>query len=226
MGHSLGGLSVSRPRRILVATVVIIAVLCAGAYAYWVSLPLPRTAGPSVSITSTPLQLSIGLDKTEYATTDNLTIYFSLRNISNKTVTVTKTFASALGTELHYPVYTLTTSTEGVSNPGDPLSRALGMFHFGFVWVDSNGTVVNEQPQLMLKMIYDILLEPNGCLNQTFYISITDFYGTEFYTDFCGISGRSSQTGAFQIQGSLPGVMVDGVGPITLDTPGIAFTIS
>jgi len=205
----------SRSRRAVLLAAILVAGLAAGAYAYYVSMPSPITVGPNVSITSPPLQLSIGLDKTEYVTTDNLTLYFSLRNISNKTVTVTKTFASTLGIEPLVPAFTLTTGTEGVSTPGGP-NDARG-FQFGFNWFDSNGTVVQHQPNLILKMIYDILLEPNGCLNQTLYISITDFYG---------ISGQPPQTGAFQIQGSLPGVMVDGVGPITLETPGIAFTIN
>lgn len=203
-----------RSRKTLLLTIVVVAVLCGSVFAYWVSLPSHKTAGPSVSITSTPLQLSIGLDKTEYATTDNLTLYFSLRNISNKTVTVEKTFGSTLGTEPLVPTYTLTTSTEGVSTPGDP--NEVKGFQFGFTWLDSNGTVVEHQPEVMLAVVYDILLEPSGCLNQTLYISITDFYG---------ISGQPAQTGAFQIQGSLPRVLVDGVGPITLETPSISFAI-
>lgn len=205
----------SRSRRALLLAAILVAGLAAGAYTYYVSMRSPITVGPSVSITSPPLQLSIGLDKTKYATTDNLTLDFSLRNISNKTVTVEKTFGSTLGTEPSYPVYTLTTSTEGVSTPGGPNSAA--GFQFGFVWVEGNGTVVEKQPQLMLQEVYDILLEPNGCLNQTLYISITGFYG---------ISGQPPQTGAFQIQESLPSAVVDGVGPITVETPGIAFTIS
>lgn len=216
MGHSLWGLFASPPRRILAATAIIITVLCGGAYAYWVSLPLPRTAGPSVSITSTPLQLSIGLDKTEYATTDNLTVYFSLRNISNRTITVAETDFSYVGLGPP-PGFTLTTSAEGVTTleEGGPGSR----FHFGFTWGDSNETLVQE-PLINHRELLYMLLEPKGCLNQTLHISIPDFWTVEEI--------RSPRTGAFQIRGSLPGVYIDEITAtsVTLETPSIAFTIS
>jgi hypothetical protein len=219
LGHSLGGLFASRLRRILMATVVIIAVLCTGAYAYWVSPPLPKTAGPSVSITSAPLQLSIGLDKTEYAATDNLTVYFSLRNISNKTVTVTETHGSGLGLEPLISGIRLTTSAEGVSVPVDPY-KLDHRFHFYFSWVESNGTVIFDMRNLgRLNELYDIVLEPNGCLNQTLYISPTDYFG---------IPGLPPLTGAFQIRGFLSDVWINGIaGPtVTLETPGIAFAVN
>jgi len=221
LGHSLGGLFASRLRRILMATVVIIALLCAGAYAYWVSLPLPRTAGPRVSITSTPLQLSIGLDKTEYAATDNLTVYFSLRNISNKTVTVTETHGYGLGLEPLIPGIRLTTSAEGASVPVDPY-KLDHRFHFYFSWVESNGTVIFD-PRVgsigLTDDLYDIVLEPNSCLNQTLYISPTDYFG---------IPGQLPLTGAFQISGFLYNVWINGIaGPtVTLETPGIAFAVN
>jgi hypothetical protein len=209
----------SRLRRMLVATAIIITMLCGGAYAYWVSLPLPRTAGPSVSITSTPLQLSIGLDKTEYAVTDNLTVYFSLRNISNKTVTVTGTHGYGLGLEPLVPGIRLTTSAEGASVPVDPYELD-HRFHFYFSWVESNGTVIFDTRNLVLSQeVYDIVLEPNGCLNQTLYISPTDYFG---------IPGQPPLTGAFQIRGFLSHIWINGIaGPtVTLETPGIAFAVN
>jgi hypothetical protein len=215
LGHSIRKLFGPRSRRIIVATVIIIAVLCVGVYAYWVSPPLRTTAGPSVSITSAPLQLSIGLDKTEYATADNLTVYFSLRNISNKTVTVTQTYSTDLGLDLKVREFRLTTYAEGVS------SDLLRCFHFRLIWVDSNGTVVADLPYqfFLFREVYDIVLEPNGCVNQTLTISITGYFG---------LSGLPPKTGAFQIRGLLSDVWINGIsGPtITLETPGIALAIN
>jgi hypothetical protein len=215
LGHSLGGLFASRLRRILMATVVIIALLCTGAYAYWVSLPLPRTAGPRVSITSTPLQLSIGLDKTEYAATDNLTVYFSLRNISNKTVTLTEHVRYGLGLEPLDPVFRATTSAEGASTSEPNMINTL--FHFHFRWVDSNGTVIYDTTSLFLySALYDIVLAPDGYLNQTLHISIPGLFG---------IDGQSPRIEAYQISGMLYGVTISGSNELTIETPSIGFTI-
>ena len=189
---------------------ILIVGLASIAYAYWVSLPLPGAAGPSVSITSPPLQLSMGLDKTEYATTDNLTVYFSLRNISNKTVTVTESSWSNFGLEPRVSSFRLETSAEGVTS-----SHLSNAFHFQFSWVYSNGTVVFDTRNLFRgSEIYDIVLAPDGCLNQTLYISPTEEFG------------RPLQAGALLIRGFLSHVYIDGSAPptVTLETPSIAFT--
>jgi hypothetical protein len=173
-----------------------------------------KTMGPRTSTTSTSLQLSMSLDKTEYATSDNLTVYFSLRNISDKTVTVTQTYGTSLGLEPLVTEFKLTTSAEGVS------SSHLEKFHFRLIWVDSNGTVVADLPYQLARqgIVYYIVLEPNGSLNQTLYISITDYFG---------VYGLPPKTGTFQIRGLLSDVWIDGIaGPtVTLETPSIGFTI-
>jgi hypothetical protein len=149
----------------------------------------------------------MGLDKTEYATTDNLTVYFSLRNISNKTVTVTETSHGILGVDPNAHGFRLATSAEGVT------SRGLNAFHFQFSWVYSNGTVIFDTRNLLrMPEIADIVLAPNGCLNQTLYISPTEYFAPV-------------PTGAFQIRGFLFHVCIDGSAPptVTLETPTIAF---
>ena len=200
----------SRSRRVMLLVGILAVGLASIAYAYWVSLPFPGTEGPSVSITSPPLQLSMGLDKTEYLTTDNLTVYFSLRNVSNKTVTVTESSRYSLGVDPNGHGFRLKTSAEGVTS-----SRLENSFHFQFSWVHSNGTVMLDTRNQFVHsaVIYDIVLAPNGCVNQTLWISYTDFFG------------RPLPTGAFQIRGFLSHVYIDGSAPptVTLETPSIAF---
>ena len=189
---------------------ILVVGLASIAYAYWISSLLPGTTGPRVSITSPPLQLSMGLDKTAYATTDNLTVNFSLRNISNETVTLTEHVGYGLGLEPLDPVFRATTSAEGVS-----ISRY--RFHFHFRWVDSNGTVIYDTTGLFLySELYDIVLAPDGCLNQTLYISIPGLFG---------IDGQSPRIGAYQISGMLYGVTISGSNELTIETPSIGFAI-
>ena len=209
MGSTIGLLR-SRSRRVMLLVGILVVGLASIAYAYWVSLPLSGTGGPSVSITSPPFQLSIGLDKTAYAVTDNLTVLFSLRNISNKTVTVTEPSRSNFGLEPGVSSFRLETSAEGVTS-NRPLHSG---FHFYFSWVYSNGTVMFDTRSLFrMAEITDIVLAPDGCLNQTLYISPTEEFG------------QPLPTGVFQIRGFLSHVWIDGnVGQtVTLETPTIAF---
>ncbi|MGB9134989.1 MAG: hypothetical protein WCC63_05345, partial [Candidatus Bathyarchaeia archaeon] len=164
----------SRSRRVMLLVGILAVGLASIAYAYWVLVPLPGAAGPSVSITSPPLQLSMGLDKTEYGAIDNLTVYFSLRNVSNKTVTVTEGAFYSLGFDSKYPVFRATTSAEGVTSSRD------NAFHFHFSWVDSNGTVIYDTRDLFLySAVTDVVLAPGGCLNQTLCISIPALFGID-----------------------------------------------
>jgi len=188
---------------------ILVACLASIAYAYWASMPLP-TPGPTVSITSPPLQFSMGLDKAEYAPIDNFTVHFSLRNISNQTVTLTVTSILALGINPMAPIFRVETSSEGVTS--SELSIA---FHFGFRWTYSNGTVVFDTGHFgRFHSTYNIVLAPGGCLNQIFHLSLVQYYG------------KPPVTGVFQIRGFFPYFYVDGSGPptATLETPSIAFT--
>jgi hypothetical protein len=215
MGYSLKSLFASRLRKVLVTSVVIVAVLCAGVYGYLASLPSP--AGPSVTLTSPPFEFSLGLDKTEYVIRDNVTMYFSLRNISNETITVTETSRYSLGVAPDVPGIRLATSAKGVSTSPDPgdLDHS---FHFYFSWVESNGTVIYDtRNTIRYSDVYAIVFEPGGCLNQTLSISPTEY---------AGIAAQPSLVGLFQIRGIFYEPYIDVGSTVTLETPSIAFTIN
>jgi len=203
LGHSLGGLFASRLRKILVATVIIIALLGASAYAYWASLSSPT--GPSVTLTSPPLELSMTLDKTQYSFTENMTISFCLRNISNETVTLTRPDM------MEAPPGSVITAAEGVTIlPSQNLLTDL--YHFGIILYSSNGTVILRDVVGPLKATYDIILQPNASLNQTEF----DNFGSTL--DENGKVVQSAP-GAYGISAVLR------MGQFELDTPSITFTL-
>jgi hypothetical protein len=211
-------LFVTRLRKILFAILVIIVALSTIVYAYFVSVSSPETVGSSVSITSPPLQLSLSLDKMNYQTSDNMTVGFSLRNISNRTVAVTKGSYSSVGLGHYDPVFNLTTTTEGVSTAySDELDNR---FHFGFTLFDSNETI-DQEPILVYDEVYDIHLEPGGTLNQTFKLSLQSL------GELATPGTQVPQKGTFQILASLPNFWINGITAptVTLETPSIAFTI-
>jgi hypothetical protein len=211
----------SRSRKIMLLIVILVASLAAGVYSYRVSLPSPKSVGPSVSITSSPIQFSVGLDKTEYASSENLTVYFSLRNISNETVTVTELEWYGLDLSSPYSEFKLKSNAEGVSIPSENPHFLNGVFHFYFSWVDDNGTVILDTSQLLLyQSVYDIIFAPNGCLNQTLYISIPAFLGT---------GAIPAQTRNFQITGILYHILINSTklpdDIIDIRTPSIGFAV-
>jgi hypothetical protein len=208
VGHSIRGLFASRLRRIVVATAVIIAVLCAGVYGYLASLPPP--AGPSVTLTSPPIQLSMTLDKTRYSLAENMTIAFYLRNISNETVTLAIPAMSGADQE------TVVTAAEGVTIPGRQYLLNQ-LFHFGFTISDRNGTALSICGQGSgIQEGYSIILEPNASLNQTILID------TRYLT--YNQNGQFFQPGAYQITAVLYAGM-KGTGLFTWKTPGIALAL-
>ena len=86
MRESLKSLFASHPQRAALLIAILVVALVAGVYAY-LSSPQPR-AGPKASVTSPPLEISISLDEAEYEPwpIDNVTITFTVKNISNQTV--------------------------------------------------------------------------------------------------------------------------------------------
>ena len=202
----------SRSRKIMVLTVILVVSLAAGVYSYWVSLP-SKPVGPSVSITSAPIQFSIGLDKTEYTSSENLTVHFSLRNISNQTVTVTELSWYALDLTSPYSEFKLASNSEGVSSNSH--------FHFYFSWVDDNGTVILDTTHIFLYQdVYDMIFAPYGCLNQTLYISIPAFLGT---------GDTPAQARTFQFTGILYKILINSTDfdhdIVTIKTPSIGFAV-
>jgi hypothetical protein len=207
LGHSVRELFASRSRRILISTVVIIAVLFAGVYGYLMSLPPP--AGPSVTLTSPPIQLSMTLDKTRYSFSENMTISFYLRNISNETITLVR--------PSQWPAEpgTLITAAEGVTIlPHRNLLTAL--LHFCLTITDMNGTALLQLGKGGFMATYDIVLEPDASLNQTLFLNTK-------YDLLLNPNGQQLQPGAYQISAAL--YAYQGSVLYTRETPSIAFTL-
>jgi hypothetical protein len=203
LGHSFGGLFASRPRRILVIAGLITAVLCAGTYAYWASLSSP--AGPRVTLTSPPLEVSMTLDKTRYSFTENMTISFYLRNTSNETVTLTR--PDLIG----FDDGSITTAAEGVTvRPAQNLLT--NCVHFGIILYGGNGTVISRFVEGSIKQAYSIILQPYASLNQTEVGNLASALDE---------NGKMVQRapGAYEISAVLR------TGQFELDTPSITFTL-
>jgi hypothetical protein len=220
LGHSIRELFASRSRRIIVATVIIIALLCAGAYAYLASLP--SQMGPMVTLTSSPFELSMMLDKTQYSLTENMSITFYLRNISNKTITVE--IGDLIGAYPNTIVYRVLGSAEGVDTTfpvpsGENIFNGLVPFDYT-LWL-SNGSVLDEFPYgVHFNEAYSLIFQPNASLNQTLYINLE-----EYTPNHLSLIGRSLQKGTYQITGAFIGSL-DYKVDSTWQTPSISFTIA
>jgi hypothetical protein len=217
MGHSIGDLFASRSRRTIVATVIIIALLCTGVYAYWKSLSPQK--GPKVTLTSRPFELSVSLDKTSYSLADNLTIAFYLRNISNETVTIEE---SDMYGVYNSPAFTLSTVSEGVNTSFDILGdNPLGMlFPFGYTFSTSNGSIINKFPDgAHFNTAYSLIFQPGASLNQTLNVDLN-----EFNANYTAPAGHPLQKGTYEVTGALTGSL-DYKVDSTWETPSISFTI-
>jgi len=73
-------------RRTLLLVSVLIVALVAATFAYLTSLP--PSIGPRASIISDPVEFSIEMDKTDFEKDENVSVRVSLKNISNRTVTL------------------------------------------------------------------------------------------------------------------------------------------
>lgn len=218
MNLYLKRLFVTRLRKILVATLVIIVALSVVAYAYWRSLPSPT--GPMVTLTSTPFELSVMLDKTSYSLTDNMTMTFCLRNISNETVTIEESDTHGV---FNSPAFTLSTVSEGVNTsfnlPGD---NPLGvLFPFGYTFSAGNGSIINKFPDgVHFNQAYSIIFQPNASLNQTLDINLN-----EFNASYTAPTGHPLQKGTYQVSGAFKGSL-NYEALYTWETPSITFTLS
>ncbi len=192
----------SRARKAAFLVAVIVGALAATVYAYYVSLPPP--AGPRVSITSPPLEFSIELNKAEFLQAENITMIFTLKNISNETLKIER------GSTLYFNPSGLTESV-GVSAVSDePLDR---FFFFGYSFVHSNGTEVLRIARGELGIIYTFLMMPSGYLKQTVF---WDYFNRKF----------PLPSGIYQIRGIIYEISVNDVWPvITLETPTITIII-
>jgi hypothetical protein len=196
---SRNGFHAGRFKALLLVLIVAVASV-AGVYAYIRSLP--AQSGPSATITSLPLEFSILLDKGTFQFGENFTIQFLLKNISNKTVTLTKWAPGGV------PGYEgiLDTETNGVT-----LYR--GDFQFEFTVKASNGTVIYENGPSLWEGEYQIVIEPSGYLKQMLHWS--QYYKMDYEAPV--------PKGMYQLTGQFSSGMSGS--QINLETPPVTFTI-
>jgi len=202
----------SRSRKVALLVAVIVVGLVAGVFAYRLSL-LQQMIGPRVTITSPPLEFSMELEKAEFAVSENITMKFCLKNISNQTIKVTK---------LHWaPVEPsdkiLFTESEGINMPPGYAHLLSILFHFGFSIAYNNGTEVFRFVSGPMPTLYDIIFEPGGYVKQTlFWEPIKE----------TPVSSEPLPNGTYQIRAILYRIEVNEVWPpITLETPSITLAI-
>ena len=187
-------------------SILLVSVLLIASFAisvYFASLP-PRT-GPQVSITSFPVELSFGLDKTEYASGENITIEFYVRNISNATLRMMKGYRWGANPSV------VSTESFGASTQRTERNVVDHYFHFGLALAYSNGTEILRTVHGINPTVYDILLEPNGYIRQTVK------FGRQW-----GITPLS--TGTYELQA----IFIAGLNKtssITLETRWVCFRI-
>ena len=197
-----------RSKRIIVLTVVIVAALGVSIFAYTISLPPPK--GPKVTITSPPFEFSMSLDKSVYSLHDNVTISFSLRNISNETVTIEKSSMDFEGPGL------VATESEGVTIGVGYASYLVSvLFHFGYILYNSSGAVIDQALEGIAQAGYSLVFEPNASLNQTLSKTLAEYR--------VGQPLSPIQEGSYQISGAIWGLT--NAENSTLETPPIKFTI-
>lgn len=78
---------VQHPLRVVLLVAIVVVIVAASAFAYWLSPP--HMSGPKASTVSSLLEFAIELDKAEFQQGENVTVRLSLKNISNETITVT-----------------------------------------------------------------------------------------------------------------------------------------
>lgn len=156
MSRTIGSIFSRQWKVILIVT--LLAASLVGSYAYF-SSQLP-TKGPRVSLTSFPIELTVGLDKTEYTSEENITIEFCVRNISNTTLKIMKSYS--------WGADPIVVSTESVGASIEPSWRSVDrLFHFGLSLAYGNGTEILRVSEGIMASVCDILLEPNGYIKQT-----------------------------------------------------------
>jgi hypothetical protein len=219
LASSVRELFASRSKRIIVATVAIIALLCASAYVFFASLPSQMRS--MVTLTSSPFELSVSLGKAQYSLTENMSITFYLRNISNKTITVE--IGDLGGVYPNTIVYRVVATAEGVDTTfpvpsGENIFS--GLVPFDYTLFLGNGSVLDKFPYgPYSNEAYSITFQPNASLNQTLYIDLA-----EYTPNRLSLIGRSLQKGTYQITGAFIGSLDYRVDS-TWETPPITLTL-
>jgi hypothetical protein len=152
----------------------------------------------------------MSLDKTQYSFSENMTISFYLRNISNETVTLVRP------DQWPAPPGSVITAADGITIL--PPNLLTGLYHFGLILYSSNGTMIERDVAGPLDAMYDIVLQPNASLNQTV---LDNFAGP-----VQDVNGRITQLepGAYGISGVLRASLSD-YELQTWETPSITFTL-
>ncbi len=219
MKNTLKSFFGSRTRRTIVGILVIVVALSAVAYAYWKLLP--STTGPKVTITSSPFELSMALDKTTYSLDDNVSITFYLKNLSNETITAGIPYAASVSPD--DPTLKVVTAGQGVNtsfNQSYPTYTAgddplLGALPFSFTLINSSGVVVDKVPGAYAQMVWSIVFGPYASLNQTVTVNLAHYIDSE---------GHPLQKEAYTVSGAFEGSLSE-KGEFRWQTPSIAFTI-
>ena len=118
---------------------------------------------------SYPIELSCALEKASVGLKENLTVEFTLKNVSNQTITLRKPYTWPI-TSIYYSRYYLT--TYGGANITQPSRNVSSLFHFGVAFACSNGTMIFEAVHGILPASYVISLEPYGYIEQTMLLDI------------------------------------------------------
>ena len=216
---TLKGVLGSRTKKTAVGVLVIVVALSVVAYAYWASLP--STTGPKVTITSSPFELSMALDKTTFSLDDNLAITFYLKNLSNETITAGIPYSASVSPDS--PTFKVFTVGEGVtlpfnqSNPfytvgNDPLGGALP---FSFTLTNSSGGFVDKVPGAHTQDVWGIVFGPYASLNQTVTVNLAHYIDSV---------GHPLQREAYTVIGAFAGAL-SARGNFRWQTPSIAFTL-
>ena len=117
---------------------------------------------------SYPIELSCALENASVGLKENLTVEFTLRNVSNQTITLKKPYMWPT-TSIHSRYYS---TTYGGANITQPSRNVSSLFHFGVAFACSNGTIIFEAIHGILTASYLISLEPNGYIEQTMLLDI------------------------------------------------------
>ena len=178
---------------------ILAAASIATTYAYLSTLP--AKSGPQASIESYPLKLTVGLNKTEFALGENITINISLENVSNETITLT--FYSAFA--------------------GIDIENEYHQAHFEYVITDINGTEICRwsDSRGALAVVNYVTLDPGQKLFNMFVwdqdIGDDDAVQIPVGTYHVRAAMPPGKSGGFNINSDTAWV--------SLETPSIMFTV-
>lgn len=156
---------------------------------------------------SYPIELSCALEKASIGLKENLTVEFTLRNVSNQTITLKKPYMWPTTSKYYSRYYS---TAYGGANITQPPKNVSSLFHFGVAFACSNGTVIFEAAHGILTGSYLISLEPNGYIEQTMLLDI-------------GLDNL--QAGNYEVRAIFAYYVPDVHGLNALETPSITVTV-